>query len=80
MDHISRVVTEIKSLPKKIKKEAGFCLSRLWKPHWSTDSSKNIQDLVLGMVYWDLYAVSFLMHRKWKCQGLLMFPSSHLIL
>jgi hypothetical protein len=64
MDHVIRVVTEIKSLPKKIKREAGLCLSRSCKLHQSTDSSKNIQDLVLSMVYFDLYAVSFLMHRK----------------
>jgi hypothetical protein len=32
MDQIIRVVTEINSLPKKIKGEAGLCLNRLWKP------------------------------------------------
>jgi hypothetical protein len=50
MDHIIRVVTEIKSLPKKMKKEAGLCLSRSWKPHRSIESSINFHDLVLGMV------------------------------
>jgi hypothetical protein len=40
------VVTEIKSLPKKIKREVGLLISRLWKTHWSIDSTIIFQNLV----------------------------------